>query len=537
MSTVWQRLGAFVVTAENLSDDQIAAFAGAGGSWIAPVIYGDQVSGPWNIAHLEELKARAARFKVTGTTRPVEVFGWFNCYGGDPAVDAAAIARLVRDHRLTLAILDLEAAYEYPDGNAGLMPPLVAATRGWLPNTELGVSTNGLNNAKIWNGRTLSPQRSFADLKVRVLPQSYSWMAAQDGSTRFDTNMKWLKEHGATDGNFADATALNGRGVPLCVTPETRVLTHDLRWVPCADLEVGDALVSCEEHGRGPVKKRRAIVGHVTAIGEAYRPGYALYLADGTILRCSAEHPWLISTQSDGRRVWYSAERLAEDLKRGRRRRLIRLVHPWRTRTTRDAGYLAGLWDGEGHLQVVGHHRSGDYGQFNMTLAQKGGLVLDEAKRLLDLMGIPYLVSGPNKAGGYHLVLRGKWQEKAAALGSIRPRRLLDQWLSHPLQRAVQSVDEPEIVEMRRISRLEIVPMSTSTRTYFAEGFAAHNSYVHPTFEATGLEGSSLAEEIGWLAPAKAYGFTAGWSYYALENAPAGDVALLAAQRGKTFLV
>ena len=195
---------------------------------------------------------------------------------------------------------------------------------------------------------------------------------------------------------------------------------------------------------------------------------------------------------------------------------------------------MAGLWDGEGHLQVDGHHRTGDYGAFNMSLAQNPGSVLDEAKRMLDKLGVSYSVTGGR--GAHHLILKGKWQEKAAVLGSFRPKRLLSQFLQHPLQRAVQSVDEPEIVEMRRINKLEIVPMSTSTRTYFAEGFAAHNSYIHPTIEVTGMEGADLAGELADLETAKQYGLTPGFSIYLLENCPYGDFDLLANVRGSLYL-
>lgn len=215
MSTIWQRLGAFVATGENLTDDRISAFATAGGSWLCPVVYGDDASGPWNLAHLDDLARRAASFKTVGTKRGVQVGAWCNCFGGDPQTDARRIAQIVTDHRLRLCILDLEAAYQYPQGNADLMPQLVAAVRHLLPTVNLAVSTNGLNNSMIWNGRTLTPPRSFFDLGVRILPQWYEWMAAVDPSTRPDVNMKWLKEHGASDGNFADKTAPNGRGCSL----------------------------------------------------------------------------------------------------------------------------------------------------------------------------------------------------------------------------------------------------------------------------------------------------------------------------------
>jgi len=62
-------------------------------------------------------------------------------------------------------------------------------------------------------------------------------------------------------------------------------------------------------------------------------------------------------------------------------------------------------------------------------------------------------------------------------------------------------------------------------------------SYIHGTVEASGLESSSLAQEIQDLQSAKGFGYTTGFSYYKLENAPDDDFPLLAAQKGKLFLV
>lgn len=206
--TIWQCLGGLVYTGANLAESTLDAFAGVGGKWIAPVVYNDDAAGPRNLEllpHLHELCA----------ARGIRLGGWFNGTGGDPLKDAAAIAELAGKHGLELAILDLEAAYHYPDGNADLQPRLVAELRRLRPALELGVSTNGLDSSAIWNGRILEPPRSFYDLRIRALPQCYSSYYLRDGHTAPDQIMKWLKANGHLDGNFADATAPNGRGVPL----------------------------------------------------------------------------------------------------------------------------------------------------------------------------------------------------------------------------------------------------------------------------------------------------------------------------------
>ena len=69
-------------------------------------------------------------------------------------------------------------------------------------------------------------------------------------------------------------------------------------------------------------------------------------------------------------------------------------------------------------------------------------------------------------------------------------------------------------------------------------GRAVPRTWVKGTLEATGLEGSSLAPQITDFRVAKAkYGLDYGLSLYTLESAPDSDLGLLAAERGKLFLV
>lgn len=215
MATIFQQLGGLVYTYANLGN--LDKFYNAGGRWIAPVVYGDDVAGPYNLSKLGELQA-LCKNRIT-------VGGWFNGFGHDPISDASAISSIATKNNLTLILLDLEAAYQYPQGNADLMPLLVREVRKKLPTANIIVSTNGLNSASIWNGRTLSPQQSFFDLGIRVAPQWYSAYYLKDNHTEPVTNMSWLKAHASSDGNFADKTAPNGRGVPLSYIHPTLEVT------------------------------------------------------------------------------------------------------------------------------------------------------------------------------------------------------------------------------------------------------------------------------------------------------------------------
>jgi len=83
-----------------------------------------------------------------------------------------------------------------------------------------------------------------------------------------------------------------------CVSPETRVLTADLRWVPAEQLKVGDELVAFDEYPAENRNYREFRKTKVEAVTELMQPSYRLHLADGTKLISSDKHRWLHGTQA-----------------------------------------------------------------------------------------------------------------------------------------------------------------------------------------------------------------------------------------------
>ena len=193
----WQQLGAFIATARNVDNARLDAFADAGGRWVAPVLYGDDATGPWNLANLESLKARCE-------ARDIRVGIWAACQGGDPARIIADVDAIVRKHALSFVILNAEAPYQ---GNTELAKLMAEARRVWpLGTRAIGHSTNSMNDSQVYNGRKggypVKPdERSFRDQNIHVLPQWYSWVASP--FMHADTAMQWVHENGMLD-NWED---------------------------------------------------------------------------------------------------------------------------------------------------------------------------------------------------------------------------------------------------------------------------------------------------------------------------------------------
>lgn len=206
----WRQLGAFVYTGADLSDDQLDRFAQAGGRYLLPVIYGDSVAGPWNIANLKSLGQRAS-------SRGLRVGAWVSCHGEDPAVVVGQSAAVIDSHALAPIVFDAESEYQ---GNTKLSMLTLEARKKWPVGTKaIAVTTNSLNDSVVWNGRkgsTLEKDaHSLRELHVHVLPQWYNAPRYIGSCWAHPVcNMDWLEHNGMLD-NFRSPTFPDGRAVDL----------------------------------------------------------------------------------------------------------------------------------------------------------------------------------------------------------------------------------------------------------------------------------------------------------------------------------
>jgi len=266
-----------------------------------------------------------------------------------------------------------------------------------------------------------------------------------------------------------------------CPTPEQRILTDDLRWVPAGDLKVGDGLFAFDEepHRAGSFGKnrRRMKRAKVTFATPVRRQTIRLVMEDGSDVTTSAEHPWLVATKASGNQKWVTARDIANDLRLGRTRHIHRYFSPWKERKSREAGWLSGIYDGEGHLSTK--NRRG----IQMGVAQNPGIVLDAITETLTNFGYTdfrLAPAGATTSKVMNLQMKGGFREIASLLGSLRPIRLLDKFTTAlrdgTFDKQLQSDGNPlRIVAAHDEGEQWVAGLETSSRTYFCEGFAAHN--------------------------------------------------------------
>lgn len=315
-----------------------------------------------------------------------------------------------------------------------------------------------------------------------------------------------------------------------CVVPETKVLTADLRWVEAGSLCVGDELVGFDEglgkgRGSGSVARMKSSVVECNDLIEL--PCIKIKTDKGDIT-VSENHPMVAMGSRTEGRVW----REAQDIQKGDR--LPWFFEPWEDDRSYDAGYLAGMFDGEASLGFSGSGKNG-----TLTMSQKTGVVLDETVMALKRLGFESHVGEPNggtNGGVAHVrVLGGKW-ETMRFLGSLRPHRLLAKsrqcWEGASLRNGGSTNQTgrqgvyANVLSVRRVGMKEVVALQTSSRTFFSEGMLSHNSYSTTETYAGVAYDIIIRNTMKYQRAAKRMVESGYWLMSALEGLRPTDVTL-----------
>lgn len=297
------------------------------------------------------------------------------------------------------------------------------------------------------------------------------WFLPEDQA---EYQREWQREASAGRVTAADVGRVGGRvalgdwktskGV-YCVEASTPVLTDDLRWVPAGSLRIGDGLWSFTEDrvgvGRGG---RRWMRSSVTRNEVREAECITVSLESGRKIVCTPDHPLLARRTSGGRgmveggTIWVKAN----DLRVGDT--LPYYLSPWGEDESREAGWFAGLLDGEGCLS--GHR---------LSFAQREGVVAERARAFMRSRGISWR-EYTDARGAIQFAIRGDVARIASILGSVRPSRLLAKFSPGDFQAPRSRRDRVVGIELTATGRHQIANLSTSSRTYIAAGYGSHNT-------------------------------------------------------------
>mgnify|MGYP001570682911 FL=1 len=272
-----------------------------------------------------------------------------------------------------------------------------------------------------------------------------------------------------------------------CVTPDTKVLTRDLQWVPAGEIMSGDILVGVEENMTDQYARHMAI-GEATVHGRKLDELYELTLEDGRVIKCNGEHKWLVKKIGLKGTEWVSTQDILREIteRKGRPRNwsIMSVFFPWIEDTSKEAGYIAGLLDADGSLGST---------QLSVLFAQQQNIILALIQNGLTVRGYQLGIDSVKTAESveqslsqkqvYQLRIRGGFAEQLRLLGSIRPPRLMERWLTfwdlsnRRLEGRGSGAGRPvKIISIEPIGMGEVVLLGTSCRTYLAEGLVCHNT-------------------------------------------------------------
>lgn len=274
-----------------------------------------------------------------------------------------------------------------------------------------------------------------------------------------------------------------------CLSPDTPILTSDLRWIPIGDAEVGMNIVGVDEKNTSP-QARRYRLATITKVTRKLSPSLRIIFTDGREVICSKNHKWLarnLPLSYGNIQRWVYAKDLNEN------RCVVSPLETWQSETDYNAGWLAGMLDGEGSLHV-----SPKKGSYGLTISQKPGEVLDSVKKILSDMDIPFTDSTIRASGvvSVEVNIRPKVFE---LLGRVRPVRFISKNAWDGVTIRSKGVERFAYVErIEEVGEMELIDISTTTGTFIANGLVSHNCDHHYRATLLGLVEDNCPDTEVW---------------------------------------
>lgn len=175
-----------------------------------------------------------------------------------------------------------------------------------------GMYGQGLNSlragliAALGHDVTLDEARDLRDKVQAQMPASFSYMKNIERMARKSQAVVTISGRVLDE----DVNYLYRAVNHFCITPDTPILTADLRHVRADSVKVGDELVGFDEHAVTSARLMR--VSHVRNVNFVLKPSVEVHTSDGKVTMCSEDHKWLIEDTA-GNHVWMNADDLTSE--------------------------------------------------------------------------------------------------------------------------------------------------------------------------------------------------------------------------------
>jgi stage V sporulation protein R len=256
-----------------------------------------------------------------------------------------------------------------------------------------------------------------------------------------------------------------------CITPDHKLLKQDLSWIEAGNIKVGDVVLGFDEHG--PHRRYRSAI--VQGAERVTKPVYCVTLSSGKQFKVTGNHLWLVRQQKGATSVlqWRATTQLrtTKDT-RFSASRIPKLMDVWSEINTKDAGWLAGMYDGEGNI-IRGSVQA-------LCISQNEGPTLNKIKQIIGELGYTFYQADKKSGRGIckTIGLTGSSSaDQLRFLGEIRPERIISK-ISFDQLGLMKTSNYEEVESVQLIGDLEIVKITTSTGTFVCDGYPMHNSSV-----------------------------------------------------------
>lgn len=259
----------------------------------------------------------------------------------------------------------------------------------------------------------------------------------------------------------------------VCVVGTTLILMKDLTWKMARDIREGDEIIGFDEDIQKVKEsgRRRYRTGVVQANTKQNLPCRTLYTNKGEVTS-SLEHMWLCKTAKGNALIWKKTKDLtAKD-------KIAYFGDPWMFDESREAGYIAGFFDGEGYLTVAKDSKRNKK-TYTLGTSQVLGETEQFIGQLLEEHGFKEYIlnrsrSNPNHQNQKAFNLLGLYNQ-LSFLGKFRPERLVSKAEKLWEGQCLKFLQYAEIEEIMERPLCETFSVSTSTSTFIANGFMSHN--------------------------------------------------------------
>jgi len=269
-------------------------------------------------------------------------------------------------------------------------------------------------------------------------------------------------------------------GTRYCSIGSMRITMGDWTQRPIADVRVGDTVVGWEMRDG----KRYLRPAKVVNRGVLFRQPVNRYrMTDGPDVVTTADHRWWRGAWGSGEEYQRLAlpqpvegrkNRMAQP--RGSQPRLRRLMVPVEASGSRDAGWLAGFFDGEGTVRKNPNHPSG---VVTITQSMANPELVEETRRALAANGFEWgeIWHQPKEDGWNercNFTIAGGWKERYRFLAEIAPRRREKVAATLFGNMKTSAVG---LVSVEDAGEQDVHWLETETGNYIVEGYCSSNSF------------------------------------------------------------